>query len=118
MYDVSEHPLLSADAVALNDDLFREHQEWAIDQLVVADTSYTGRSRLRIERAIAIQINWQLRLPKNIWFTKQESSSQSRQNVTYRDSISLIDPAAAAEVASVEQIEKVDSRYDDIRSIR
>lgn len=120
-YDVSEHPRLSTDAVALvtaNEELFLDHQEWAIDQLGVSDTAYTGLSKRRVERAIAMQINWQLRLPKDIWFVKQGASTQSRQNVTYRDNVPLVDPAAAALIALVEGEENVESRYGDIRSIR
>lgn len=117
-YDVSDHPLRSEAVTALSDEVFSEQQAWAEDLLGVAGTSYTGRNKERIRRAIVRQMNWQLLLPSSVWYTKQASSSQSRQNVTYKDNITLVDPYAAALVAMVEADEEVESRYGDMRSIR
>ena len=117
-YDVSDHPLRSAASSKLEEPIFEEHQAWAEDLLGVAGTSYTGRSKSMIQRAITLQINWQLTLPKDIWFHKQVSSSQSKQNVTYRDGILWVDPRAEQLVSFVEAEEDVGSRYGDMRSIR
>jgi hypothetical protein len=117
-YDVSEHVLLSPVAQELADDVFEEQQAWAEDLLGISGTSYTGQNKRRVERYLAMQINWQLQLPKGIWYTKQVSSSQSKQNVTYRDGILLVDPAAAAGIALVEKDEEIESRYGDMRAIR
>ena len=120
-YDVSDHRLLIPTAqtmVQADPETFEEQQAWAESQLGVTGTSYTGSSKRLVERAIALQINWQLGLPKDVWYTKQVSSIQSKQNVTYRDGIPFVDPRAAALVAQVELEESVDSRYGDIRSIR
>jgi len=117
-YDVSDHPLRSADVAGLSEDVFDAQQAWAEDLLGVFGTSYTGRSGDRVKRAIVRQMNWQLLLPPSVWYTKQASSIQSKQNVTYKDGITLVDPAAAALIALVEEIEEEDSRYDDLRSVR
>ena len=116
-YDVSEHPLRSPDVKGLSEELFGEHQAWAEDLLGVSGTSYTGASKKKVERAITLQMNWQLMLPKDVWYTKQVSSSQSKQNVTYRDGILLIDPRAMALIELV-VVEEEGGKYGDIRSIR
>lgn len=118
-YDVSEHPLLSGSAKGLSEDLFAEHQAWAEDLLGISGTSYTGTSKARVNRAIALQINWQLALPKDIWFNKQTSSIQSKQNVTYRDAIVWVDPRAQELIDLVLVEEAVEGAgYGNIRSIR
>ena len=97
-YDVSDHPLLGSKGTQLfakSSEAFEQQQAWAVDLLrLEADTSYTAAERLSINRALALQINWQLELPLSLWYMKQEASAQSKSSITYRDGVSLISPMA------------------------
>lgn len=122
-YAVSEHKLLNASATLLaqdDEETFLEQQAWAESQLGVSGTAYTGSQKKLVERALALQINWQLQLPADVWYVKQGASTQSRQNITYRDGIQFVDPRAAALIAQVETEATGDigGRYGNIRSIR
>lgn len=100
VYDVSEHPLLSAKAVALAatddaDSKFTEQTALAAELLGVSETTYTGDKLTKINRALALQINYQLLLDPEVFFKKYTTSAQSKQGVGYRDGISLVFPMAA-----------------------
>lgn len=104
-YDVSDHPLLGEKGKQLyakNSDAFEQHQAVAIERLGLGpDTSYTFAQRQSLLRYIAIQVNWQLDVPKTAAWLKQESSSQTKQNLTYRDGIPLVSPEAALGIAEI-----------------
>lgn len=121
-YDVSDHPLLDLKATQLyakSSDLFVEYEALAVQQLgLKSDTSYTDTQLLSLRRAIALQINWMLMVPASAAWVKQESSAHSKQNVTYRDGIPVVDPRAAAIVAEVIPIDEVADRWSSITSVR
>ena len=97
-YDVSEHPRLGAKGKQLfakNEEQFEDEQALAVERLNLgASTTYTAAQLKSINRAIALQINWQLEVPISARYIKQESSSQSHNNITYRDGIPLVSPEA------------------------
>lgn len=103
VYDVSEHPLLSAKAKSLaavsvadpTNQVFVEQTALAAELLGVSETTYTGDKLTKIERALALQINYQLLLDPEVFFKKYTTSAQSKQGVGYRDGISLVFPMAA-----------------------
>lgn len=103
-YDVSEHPLLNAQAKALakkDDEAFAERTAYAAELLGISDTTYSGVGLTKIRRALALEINWLLDLPMEAFYKKSSASSASKQSVTYRDGIGLIFPLSAQMVAEV-----------------
>ena len=121
-YDVSDHPLLETKGQQLyskSPDAFEHQQAIAVQRLGLGpDTSYTAGQRLHLLRAITIQLNYQLDVPKTVIWMKQESSAQTKQNVTYRDGIPLVSPDAAAIVAETLTVEQVAATWGDITSVR
>lgn len=100
-YDLAEHPLLSAKAAALKEEVFAEQVALAAERLGVSETVFTGAALSRIKRYLALQLNWQLQVPIEAFYKVQEASSASKQNTTYRSGISLVYPLALAGVQSV-----------------
>lgn len=116
-YDVSVHALLSDKAKSLfakQPAAFAEQQELAVNLLGLTDTSFTGSKLAIVNRAIVMQLNYQLELSPSIFLHKQASSSQSRQNVTYRDNIGLLYQPAAALLTSA----GVTGSWGNITSVR
>lgn len=117
-YDVSEHPLLSAKSKAIvakdtanSTTVFAEWTAYAAELLGVADKTFSGDDLLKINRALALQINYLLNVVDEMFIFKQVSSVQSKQTVTYRDP-ALIFPGATAIVNSVA------GAWGDITSLR
>lgn len=121
-YDVSEHPLLGVKGKQLVESAlpeFEEQQAIAVQRLrLLEDTAYTSHQLTFLNRAIALQINWQLQLPLSSRYYKQESSSHSKQNVTYRDLIPLVNPEAADIVAGILDIAVTAAQWGDCTSVR
>ena len=118
VYSVSEHPLLGgkAKAAAANEEYFAELTAVAAQLLGVSETVYTGSALESVERAIVLQLNYMSLIEPRMFVYVAESSSHSKQAVTYRDDIGLILPAAAALVRAVNTVSGIG--WDNIKAIR
>lgn len=120
-YIVSEHPLLSPKAKALvsSEEAFAEQTALAASLLGVDETVYVDDDLAKVNRAIALQVNYQIELSAkpDIWYAQSVASSHSKQSVTYRGGASgpsLIFPQAMQLVKGVQ----FESGWDNIKAVR
>lgn len=117
VYTVSEHPALDKavkDLVSNNEELFLDRVALAASLLGVDETVYTGDDLVKIERAIALQLNYMALIKPAMFIYQSESSSHSKQAVSYRNNLSLIYPFAVMLVKNV----TYEGGWDNIKAVR
>jgi hypothetical protein len=122
VYVVSEHPLLSVKAKALatnsaKEEEFAEQVALAADLLGVSETTYTGDTLLKVNRAVVLQLNYQIQLGLDPFIFQSAASDRSKQSVQYRggeDGPSLVFPQAANIIKQVQY----ESGWGCIRAVR
>lgn len=80
-YDPTGHPLLSDEADGLTSDELREQASVAEDVLGLVGTSFSSTDAERAERAVAIQVNFQLATEGGAGI---ESESKGDQSISWR----------------------------------
>lgn len=112
-YDIAAHPLLSADALALDTDPFAEHAALAHDLLGLADTAFTGAAAESAKRFLALQVNYQVEtgVDAAIYALKVRGS----RTVSYKSaSADLVRPGLLEEVEDLlEEEEGGDGSWGD-----
>jgi hypothetical protein len=101
VYDVSDHPMLSAKAANLSEDRLVEETALAAEYLGIQETTFTGTDLTQIKRYLVMQINYQILLDPEVYFKKATASAGSKQNVVYRDGISPVLKFALQGVSTV-----------------
>ena len=120
-YDLAEHPLLDSVARELSvkkEESFKAQVALAAELLGISALTFTGDTLAKIKRYLALQVNYQLQLPPEVFIKKQASSQASKQNATYRDGIALVNPLIAQAVAVLIETETGDDAWENIRSVR
>lgn len=118
-YAVSEHPLLSAKALALakNEDAFAEQVAFAAELLGVDQTVYVDDQLLSIQRALVLQLNYQLSLSPDVFLYKSTASLQSKQTVVYRGGDSG-PPLVLTQALQLVKNVRLQSGWGNIKSVR
>lgn len=93
------HPLLSAEASALDPAVLGEHAMVAERVLGLSGSSYEGDDALEASRAVALQINYQLSIPPEVWAL--QSSGRGARSVSYRATLPSAYPPAAEIVGAL-----------------
>ena len=125
VYVVSEHFLLGSKSKALlakNEDEFAEQVALAADLLGVSETTYTGDALARINRAVVLQLEYQLKLGLDPFIYRAASSERSKQAVQYRGGddgppLTLAQAVAIVDSVNAETGDDI-GKWGNIKSVR
>lgn len=122
VYVVSEHPLLSVKAKALatnsaKEEEFAEQVALAADLLGVSETTYTGDTLLKVNRAVVLQLNYQLELGLSPFIYQSAASERSKQSAQYRGGEDG-PPLVFAQAANIVKQVQYESGWGCIRAVR
>lgn len=120
VYVVSEHPLLSVKAKALrekDEDAFAEQVALAANLLGVDETTYTGDTLAKVNRALVLQLNYQLLLDPDVFLHKSAASQHSKQSILYRGGDGGPPLVMGQAMAIIKEI-RYESGWDNMRAVR
>jgi hypothetical protein len=95
IYDIDGHPLLSAAALALSPEALEAHGSVAERVLGLTDVAtMSGTDAEEAANAVAIQVNYQLALPSQLWAVKKDTTGPL--TTEYRDNPPPVSSTAKA----------------------
>lgn len=99
LYFNDAHPLLSDDAQELDSTALEAHAVVAEQVLGLAGTDLEDDAITQAGCAVALQINYQVALPPEVWAIKVDKTGPLETQ--YRDALPEVNPLAAAMVSSI-----------------